>query len=124
MDAPKTLGNVSLSQYGLSDILQYTDPPKQPGQSSTFRRILGSVAGGTANIFAPGIGSIVSSAIGGRMDIGSGISAPTGGLLGDSAQYLQLQQQIQEESRQFETVSAVLKSRHDAAMDAIRNMKS
>lgn len=101
-------------QYSLADILQYT----QPKQHGIFRRILGTVAGGAANVFAPGVGTLIGDMVGG------GISAPSGGLLGPSAQFLQLQQQMESEMRAFETVSAILKSRHDCAMDAIRNMKS
>jgi len=37
-------------------------------------------------------------------------------------QYLQLQSQMQKENQQFETVSNVLKSKHDAAMAAINNI--
>ena len=38
-------------------------------------------------------------------------------------QYLQLQSQMQKENQQFETVSNVLKSKHDAAMAAINNIR-
>jgi hypothetical protein len=36
---------------------------------------------------------------------------------------IELQQAVQNESRRFQTLSNVLKARHDAAMNAIRNMK-
>lgn len=38
-------------------------------------------------------------------------------------QFLALQNQMQQESRQYQTISNALKARHDAAMSAIRNMK-
>lgn len=113
MSIPKSDNIVPPQQYSLGEILQYTEP-KRPG---VFRRVLGSVAGGAANAVAPGVGTLIGNMIGGS------IVGPTGGLLGESAQFLQLQQQIQAEMRAFETVSAILKSRHDAAMDAIRNIK-
>jgi hypothetical protein len=110
-----TTGNiVPTQQYSLADILQYTEP-KQPG---AFRRILGSLAGGAANAFVPGVGTLIGGLIGG------GIGLPSGGLLGgETTQFLQFQQQIQSEARAFELVSAILKVRHDSAMDAIRNIK-
>lgn len=114
MSFPKTDNIVPSQQYSLADILQYTQP-KQPG---VFRRILGSVAGGAANAVLPGVGTLIGSMIGG------GIAGPSGGLLGESAQFLQLQQQMEAEMRAYETVSTILKCRHDVSMDAIRNMKS
>ncbi len=44
-------------------------------------------------------------------------------LMGETQQFLELQRQMQMESRAFETASTVLKVRHDASMAAIRNMK-
>jgi hypothetical protein len=113
MSVPKSDSIVPSQQYSLADILQYTEP-KRPG---IFRRVLGSVAGGAANSFIPGVGTLLGDLFGG------GFIGPTGGLLGPSAQFLQFQQQIQAEMRAFETISAILKSRHDCAMDAIRNIK-
>jgi hypothetical protein len=112
MSIPKSDNVLSAQQFNLSDILNYTEP-KRPG---TFRRILGSVAGTAANAFIPGVGSLLGNLIGG------GYAGPSN-LLGDSAQFLQFQQQMQAEMRQFETISAILKARHDCAMDAIRNIK-
>jgi predicted transcriptional regulator len=44
-------------------------------------------------------------------------------MLDMNEQFLALQNQMQMESRQYNTVSNALKVRHDAAMSAIRNMK-
>ena len=112
MSIPKPDSIVPSQQYSLADILQYTQP-KQPG---IFRRILGSVAGGAANAVIPGVGTLIG-------DLFGGFSGTTGGLLGSSAQFLQFQQQMEAEQRAFETISAILKARHDCAMDAIRNLK-
>src|SRR5215471_12264886 len=61
MSSSTTSNIVPTQQYSLADILQYTEP-KQPG---TFRRILGSLAGGAANAFVPGIGTLIGNVIGG-----------------------------------------------------------
>jgi outer membrane lipoprotein SlyB len=101
------------SNYSIDQILQATQPAKQP---SGFRRVLGAVVGGVGNMFAPGIGGLIGSAIAGN----SGINAS--GLMGQTMQYLQLQQQMNAEQEAFETASAVVKARHDASMSAIRNI--
>jgi hypothetical protein len=88
-----------------------------PPKSSRFRGIIGAVAGGVGNLVMPGIGGAIGQLISGKPG--------TGSLLGsDTWQYIQYQQQMQNEMRQFEMVSTILKNRHDSAMSAIRNMKS
>ena len=95
----------------LDDLINGVQPPKSPG---TFRRILGAAAGVAGNIFAPGMGSVLSSIIG-----GAGLnSAAT-----DPSQYLQLQQQINAQSEAFQSISNVLRSKHESAMAAINNLK-
>jgi hypothetical protein len=42
--------------------------------------------------------------------------------MGDTAGYLQLQQQMDAQTEAFQTASSVMKARHDAAMAAIRNI--
>jgi outer membrane lipoprotein SlyB len=100
--------------YSLNQILQQTNPQNKGG---AFRKVLGAVVGGVGNMFAPGIGGLIGSAIAGR---GGGIN--TGGLMGDTNQFLQLQQQMYVQQEAFETASAVMKSRHDAAMSSIQKM--
>src|ERR1700757_4143945 len=102
------LSMVNAPSYSIDHILQATKPPSQPGG---FRRVLGALAGSVGNMFAPGIGGLIGSAIGGMGGIGG-----IGGLMGDSAQYLQLQQQMNAETEAFQTASSVMKARHDAAM--------
>jgi hypothetical protein len=97
----------------LNTIIQDAQPPKQPG---TFRRILGTVVGMAANVFAPGLGGLVGNLTGG---LGGANSAST-----DPTQFLRLQQQMQSQSEAFQTVSNVLKSKHDSSMNAISNVKS
>lgn len=133
------VNNAPTPNYSLDQILQSTQP-KQPG---AFRRVLGSVVGGLGNMFAPGIGGLIGGAISGGSlggilgggsiggslggilgggSIGGSLSVGSGGLLGDSMQFLQLQSDMQQQQLLFETASAVIKCRHDAAMQAVRNI--
>jgi hypothetical protein len=106
-----TTGGLRNPDMTLNDLINSVQPPKSPG---TFRRILGAAAGVAGNAFAPGMGSILSSVIG-----GAGLnSAAT-----DPAQYLQLQQQINAQSEAFQSISNVLRSKHESAMAAINNLK-
>jgi len=115
------INNAAPQSYSIDQILQATQPAKQPGG---FRRVLGALVGGAGNMFAPGIGSLIGGTISGGGILG-GVSVGVGGLTGmgsDPMQYIQLQQQISQQSEMFETASQVLKSRHDASMQAIRNI--
>jgi hypothetical protein len=90
--------------------------PQTTGGASKFGQILGRIATTAAttaaNIAAPGLGGLLGSKI-------------SSGLLNNNPiQYLQLQQQMLAEARAYETVSTVLKAKHDSAMAAIRNMRS
>jgi|SRR6516225_8353070 hypothetical protein len=119
------VNNASTPNYSLDQILQSTQAPKQPG---AFRRVLGSVVGGLGNMFAPGIGGLIGGVIGGGSlggilgggGVGGTLSVGSGGLMGDTMQFLQLQQQMSQQQELFETASAIVKSRHDAAMASIR----
>jgi len=101
------------SNYSLDQILQSTTPTNPP---SGFRKVLGGIVGGVGNMFMPGVGGLIGSAIAGSTGINQS------GLMGDSMQYLNLQRQMTAEQEAFETASAVLKSRHDASMASIRNI--
>ena len=68
----------------------------------------------------PGVGPVVDA-------IASAVDRNAIARLGGSSEtirYLELQRAIEEETRMFETVSNVMKARHDAAMSSIRNLKS
>jgi hypothetical protein len=109
----RALGASVTPNFLLEDIQRLTQAQRESGG---FRRTLGGIVGGVGNAFFPGIGSAIGNLIaGGRLN--------STGLLGESQQFLELQRQMQMETRAFEAASAVLKSRHDAAMAAIRNMK-
>ena len=108
------LNQASSPNYTLDQIVKGTKPAKQPG---AFRRVLGSVVGTVGNVLTPGLGGIIGNAISGNL------GANQTGLMDESMQFLQLQQQMNQEQRAFETASSVLKARHDAAMAAIRNIQ-
>jgi hypothetical protein len=116
VNAGLSLATPTTASYSMDQILQATQPQKQPGK---FRQFLGAVVGGVGNMFAPGIGGLIGSAISGGGLLG-GVGQT--GLINDSMQYLQLQKQLAADQEAFETASAVVKSRHDAAMAAIRNI--
>lgn len=84
--------------------------------SAPYRKVIGAVVGGAANMVFPGLGT----AIGGMI---SGGKLNSTGTMGEAQQYLEMQRQIQMESRAFEAASTILKVRHDASMSAVRNMK-
>jgi hypothetical protein len=113
MSVARGVGAAYTPNYTMDQILQAT---RGTQQSSGFRRVLGGVVGTVGNIFMPGVGGAIGNMI-------AGGSLNSSGLLGESTQFLELQRSIQMESRAFETASAVMKSRHDASMAAIRNLK-
>ncbi|MBV9158195.1 MAG: hypothetical protein JO097_18160 [Acidobacteriaceae bacterium] len=103
----------SIDQINLSENIQIPTQDSQPKQPGRFVGALGKVAGVASNIFLPGAGGIF-----GDLLRGMGVGA----LGSDPVQYLRLQQRIQAESRAYEAVSSVLKAKHDAAMDSLRNI--
>jgi predicted lipid-binding transport protein (Tim44 family) len=118
MSISRALGATASPSYNIDDLLQSVqNPATNPTQPSKFRRVLGGIVGGLGNLVMPGIGSSIGNMI-------SGGALNSTGLLGDSTQYLQLQSEMEAESRTFETASTILKCRQDSTMDAIRNMKS
>ena len=104
----------------VNNIVSQTQQPQPAHQPGGFRRFLGAAIGMAANIFAPGMGGMLGNLLGGGL--GGGLGFP-GSSASNPSQYLQLQQQISAQSEAFQTVSTVLKSKHDSAMAAINNMK-
>jgi hypothetical protein len=102
-----TNNNTSNATSSLSSILDMTSSPSTG--PSKARSIFSSILGGTANMFFPGLGTIIGNAIGG--------SALT-------TQYLQLQQEIESESIAYNLASNVLQVRASCASKAIDNMKT
>jgi len=117
MAVNRGIGAAYTPNYRIDDILKATEPPSKKSGGSGFRKVLGAVAGGVGNMILPGLGGAIGNVIaGGKLD-------STGLMGGETMQFLELQRQMQMESRAFETASTVMKSRHDAAMAAVRNMK-
>jgi hypothetical protein len=109
--------NNSNATSSLSSILDMTSTPSVG--PSKARGIFSSILGGTANMFFPGLGTIIGNAIG-----GSALTAGTPMLGGQTTQYLQLQQEIESETIAFNLASNVLQVRSNCASKAIDNMKT
>jgi hypothetical protein len=115
------MGNMG-SAVNVDQLLLAAGNPPQPNNSGGFRKVLGGIVGAAANIFAPGMGSVIGKVIGGAgAGLGSGLGAG-GGIT--PMQAIQMQQQMNMEQEVFTTASTILKDRHDAAMCAIQNAKS
>lgn len=97
-------------------------PQKKPSRRSTFGTILRAAAG-VASVALPGIGPAVG-AIAGAIDRNRRESFERFDGTSDTLRYLELQRAIEQETRAFETASNVMKARHDATMNSIRNLKS
>ena len=110
----RAAGAAYTPNYSIEDIKKAaSESPKEPGN---FRKAVGGIVAGAGNLLFPGLGS----AIGGMI---SGGKLNSTGTMGEAQQYLEMQRQIQMESRAFEAASTILKVRHDASMSAVRNMK-
>lgn len=103
----------AVRDYTLQDILKTSQAAPSSGG---FRQVLGAIAGGAANIVAPGIGSMIGGLIAGKGGVLPGLG-------GEAMQYLEFQRQMQAEVRAFETAVTVLKLRHDSTMSAIRTAR-
>lgn len=68
-------------------------------------------------------GSVDGVSTGGSPNYGGDMSGALQQQAENSMYYLQLQQQIQEETRAFTTISNVLKARHDTVKNAINNVR-
>lgn len=101
-------------EYNIDEIIKNTKP-----KSGGFKRVLGTIAAGAANIFFPGLGGIIGGGISGKL-----LGAALPGLGSETTQFLQLQRQMLQEQRTFDLMSTILKIRHDSSMTAIRNMKT
>ena len=103
-----------------------------------FRSTLASVAGGVGSVASaiPG-GQALGMVARGVSSLAGGSSSPMPGAQDDqihqmfemqkqsqafNLQYLELQNKVQEDNRQFSTLSNLMKVRHDTAKAAINNM--
>ncbi len=99
---------------------EYATRPRSRARS-VFANIL-RTAGAVASVAVPGIGP----AIGAIANAANRNAAQALAFDGESnaVRYLELQRAISEETRVIESTSNVMKARHDAMMNSIRNMKS
>jgi hypothetical protein len=107
------------------------------GGGAKFTAALGATTQKAAVGGASGVpgSSVLGSVLGttGANDLGSTAMGQAGGAVMGAdmvqmnmkmnMQFMQLQNSMQMESRQFQAVSNALKVRHDSAMSAVRNMK-
>lgn len=137
MNLPNLQNSLGSGGLALDGSLDPTQTPKQPGM---FRRILGMAVGVAGNMFMPGLGGMLGNLIGGGGSAGLGnlIGGGSGGLgngaagaiagganqiASQGAAYLQLLRQVDQEQEGIQTMGAVLKSKHDALMDVIQDLK-
>lgn len=90
----------------------------QSSGRGAIRKFAGALVGGVGNIFMPGVGSAIGNMISGGMGGSSSMLGP------GAEQALKFQQQMAQETQQFEMSVTLIKCRHDSVMSAIRNMKS
>jgi hypothetical protein len=93
------------------------------GKRHTFAAVLLTAARAAVSAL-PVVGPVIAAAV--PNGTGARDAATAAGVAGTSEtlQYLELQRAIERESRLYETVSNVMKARHDAAMNSIRNLRS
>jgi hypothetical protein len=108
------MSGIGVPDANINDVINSVSQPTKTGR---FRQIIGSVVGAAGNVALPGVGGVIGKMISGNPG--------TGTLLGsDTWSMLTYQQQMIQESQQFELISTIMKNRHDSSMSAIRNMKS
>jgi hypothetical protein len=124
-------GNVS-ADFGVGRGGAVGTPKKSFAQKlGSFAKGVASVGLGVVGGMIPG-GNILSSALGNALSPAGSSFGQTQGLSGGdmvskmaamNMQFLALQESMQMQSRQYQTLSNASKARHDAATNSIRNMK-
>lgn len=96
-------------------------PVREPGR---FSRILGGLLGGTVNVVAPGVGSIIGGLLrGGNAPGFAEAEAILARSFHQQMQLLSIQTRSQNMSQQFQLISNLMKAKHDGEMAAIQNLK-
>lgn len=93
------------------------------GRGRVFKSIL-RAASAVASVAVPGAGPAIGAVVDAVNRRGG---SPLLGAIGgesETLRYLELQREVERETRMYETASNVLKARHDATMSSIRNIKS
>src|SRR5262245_10212480 len=95
--------------------------PRPTGRGAVFKAILraaGAVAAATIPVAGPAIGAVIGATGRRRAPLLDAVGGES-----ETLQYLELQREIERETRLYESVSNVMKARHDATMSSIRNIK-
>ncbi len=93
------------------------------GFSDAMQNIGNGLAGASSMVTG---GGFVSAAVNGALGGAGGnnpLQSAHSTMMDDNMEFLQIQQQIQSENRQFSTLSNVLKARHETAKNAIGNIR-
>jgi len=98
--------------------------PLEPGLGGRLQGVVGAGSGGTAagGVASSGTGGAGTSAASGGGDLLEATRALQQEAQAMNLQYLQLQEQMQRESREYTALSNVMKARHDSARAAIGNI--
>ncbi len=97
------------------------------GQASTVGTLGGGISSGAMN--PPGIGSTVAMGASPAVSQGVAGAAPAGmdgylsSMRAEADRSMMMQMQMQQESREYNTLTNVLKLRHDSAKAAINNIR-
>lgn len=134
----------------ITTVIPEPQAPQEPKKPNKFLSVLGGIAGGALNLVAPGIGSIIGSAIGGSSFGSYGTLMEQQRQFDEMQRYNQIANQMQQkqqnemmnqqqrqsmqmlgmqnrvsmQSQEFATVSNLMKTRHDSEMTAVNNIKS
>ena len=87
-------------------------------QPSVLRRVLGGIAGAAVGVIDPRLGGTLSAAI-----TGESADSLISDMHASNMEAIRMQILVNQQSRQFEMTSNILKAQHDAEMNAIRNLK-
>jgi hypothetical protein len=123
-------GQVTPNQEMLSRVGTPKKSSSFGAKLANFAKGVGKVALGVAGAVVPGgqvLGQALGSALGANGNFGDTPGLNGGDMVSKMAamnmQFLQLQEAVQMQSRQYQTLSNASSARHQAAMNSIRNMK-
>lgn len=115
-----TGGNISPGNYNATGALSV--PGRRPGLGTDLGQPASNMAGG-----AYGAGAGAGTTASGASDSFNQMMTATRSMAEFQAsfnlQYLQLQEKIQTDTRQFNLVSNIMKTKHDAAKNALNNVR-
>lgn len=114
-----TGGTVSPGNYNATGALSV--PGRRPGLETNLGQPSANMAGGSYGVGSAGTSASSSSDAFGQMMNATRSMAEFQASF--NLQYLQLQEKIQQDTRQFNLVSNIMKTKHDAAKNALNNVR-